>query len=452
MHIDDTSPIYSPLNYAEHQIRVLVVEAGAFGSTIKARFEQTNLDDSSITQADFHALSYCWGDSVERRGIMFETGTRSSIYYVSATVERAMRRLRRLDASLHIWIDAVCINQDDLDERASQVTLMGEIYSRAKEVQVWLDDEILGVQEALRFIRDVYNYKHRLCLGGDQCKCSGTRHALTLGELEAISTQTKRNAHFAFVYGVFDKHRTFFNSALVEAAGGEGDLNLAYFLQTFFHHPWFQRVWVIQEAILAQKTTVHSASEAIDWDEVLMINDITSSPEFATSALNVRTRNSIPSVWKTLIEERKRRDNSGKANTEKGAGKALKPDLVFFSLELRQEAHVAVHRKRVKPPLTILQARDKLFALLPFGSETGRPGEIPRPLRPDYSRPLASIMAGFTRWWIEEYRSSRSCLSFIANLHAPGVARCVTRTRSSPQLSHFQPGLSEPGDIPNGPR
>ena len=42
------------------------------------------------------------------------------------------------DKSLQIWADAVCINQNDLDERSSQVNIMSDIYSGAKNCQIWL--------------------------------------------------------------------------------------------------------------------------------------------------------------------------------------------------------------------------------------------------------------------------------------------------------------------------
>ena len=42
------------------------------------------------------------------------------------------------DRSLQIWADAVCINQNDVDERSSQVSIMSDIYQEAKKCQIWL--------------------------------------------------------------------------------------------------------------------------------------------------------------------------------------------------------------------------------------------------------------------------------------------------------------------------
>lgn len=43
-----------------------------------------------------------------------------------------------IDKSPKIWADAVCINQNDVDERSSQVGIMSDIYSSAKGCQIWL--------------------------------------------------------------------------------------------------------------------------------------------------------------------------------------------------------------------------------------------------------------------------------------------------------------------------
>jgi hypothetical protein len=390
--------VYSTLDYEAQQIRVLVVEAGEPDSEVEARFENVSLGGGSGTHSGFHALSYCWGESTQRANIAIKTGNRVAVLAISPTVKRAIRRLRNRNAPLHIWIDAVCINQDDLEERANQVALMGRIYSQAEGVHVWLDEEMLALDEALRLIRDVYNCNHRVCPGGDQCQCSGTRHVLTAVELDSIIEETK-SPTFGYVYGIFGRHRAtkHFDAASVEVSGGVGNINLAYFVENFFHHPWFQRVWVVQEAVLAPKTTVYSASEAIGWNEVLLLNEITSSLQFNTSAANLRMRTSMPSVWKTLVHD------------QRTLGEA--PALTILQVFL-----AALDMKATDP-------RDKLFALLPFGRETGQVRDIPPALRPDYSKPLARVLADFTRWWIAEYRS----LDILSLIHRQ-PARAWRRT------------------------
>lgn len=56
------------------------------------------------------------------------------------TVHEVLNSLVPVGSTLHLWIDAVCINQEDLDESASRVALMGNIYGKARQVVVCFGD------------------------------------------------------------------------------------------------------------------------------------------------------------------------------------------------------------------------------------------------------------------------------------------------------------------------
>lgn len=66
---------------------------------------------------------------------------------VPASAEKAIRRVRSSEAHQVIWIDAVCINQSDVKERSSQVTMMGLIYKRAKVNYIYLGEDKKCVAE-----------------------------------------------------------------------------------------------------------------------------------------------------------------------------------------------------------------------------------------------------------------------------------------------------------------
>ncbi|KAI1097274.1 HET-domain-containing protein [Jackrogersella minutella] len=92
------------------------------------------------TWGDFVALSYVWGDQSIRREIYVNDVPVS----VTASLESALRELRnhsRIQQGFLIWVDALCINQEDLDERAAQVARMNDIYHRAWHVVIWLGPE-----------------------------------------------------------------------------------------------------------------------------------------------------------------------------------------------------------------------------------------------------------------------------------------------------------------------
>lgn len=93
-----------------------------------------------VERPRFYALSYVWGDPNDTTNI--EVNGKSVA--VTKSLETALRRLSNFDNgkySKDIWIDALCINQADLDEKAYQVPLMGEIYSHTERVIGWLGQE-----------------------------------------------------------------------------------------------------------------------------------------------------------------------------------------------------------------------------------------------------------------------------------------------------------------------
>ena len=64
-------------------------------------------------------------------------------------LELALHHLRRSDVSIMLWVDQICINQDDLQEKSQQVALMGTIYQRAWSTLVWLGEEADNSDDAI---------------------------------------------------------------------------------------------------------------------------------------------------------------------------------------------------------------------------------------------------------------------------------------------------------------
>jgi hypothetical protein len=85
----------------------------------------------------YEALSYVWGDPNARKQIHLN----GSLFHVTVNLEAALRRLRLSDQVRIIWIDALCINQNHVEERNHQVSQMAKVYSGASRVVVWLGEE-----------------------------------------------------------------------------------------------------------------------------------------------------------------------------------------------------------------------------------------------------------------------------------------------------------------------
>jgi hypothetical protein len=106
---------------------------GSGSSIIKSELKEINLNRAPA----FEALSYVWGCSDSPQDIECNGHLKS----VTPNLCVALRRLRLVDKEQVVWIDAICINQENLDERSRQVLLMQEIYTRALRVIIWLGED-----------------------------------------------------------------------------------------------------------------------------------------------------------------------------------------------------------------------------------------------------------------------------------------------------------------------
>ncbi|KAM7214711.1 Heterokaryon incompatibility protein (HET) domain containing protein [Rhypophila decipiens] len=164
-----------------------------------------SLDDASKPPPKYSAISYCWGDLPAESHLVFRDGS-----YLPIT-KKAARILARIavDAD-HIWLDAVCINQADLAEKALQIPLMANIYRSASSVEVWL-----GRDEGIPRVFSP----------------------------AAQNPTTSPNAKFQIEYDP-DRHDPF------TPYSHQNVVDLIW-------SPWFERAWVVQELCFGRQLRYH---------------------------------------------------------------------------------------------------------------------------------------------------------------------------------------------------
>ncbi len=86
---------------------------------------------SNDDNPEYNTLCYVWGDPTSNAEIV----ANGRAIKKTTNLHTALRYLRKTDESLTIWADGICITQSDLDERASQVRIMGDIYTMGRELQ-----------------------------------------------------------------------------------------------------------------------------------------------------------------------------------------------------------------------------------------------------------------------------------------------------------------------------
>ena len=127
---------YHKLDSDGQQIRLLVLKfAPNQSQPVCCELLVVRLDSASTPS--YETISYVWGDPSDR-DVVYVSGTAVS---VPASATQVLRRFRRKETDRYLWIDAICINQNDLEERGHQVTLMAEIFSKTAYGLIWLGSD-----------------------------------------------------------------------------------------------------------------------------------------------------------------------------------------------------------------------------------------------------------------------------------------------------------------------
>lgn len=186
------------------EIRILTVSPGNPGTPIECYLSIRNLRDPG----EYEALSYAWETWNPSSSIDLHHYSMN----ITPSLASALESLRYGDKPRTLWVDAICINQEDTEETNNQVTLMAEIMEKATEVCIWLGEEIEDSQWAFS------SYLH--------------------------------------VLGIHNLHRV---------KSDESMLRQAIALSSLAERSWFHRRWVIQDVCRAKKATLYCGNHTMAW-------------------------------------------------------------------------------------------------------------------------------------------------------------------------------------------
>lgn len=222
--------LYARLDDAKNEIRLIRVQGHS--GTLALELATYSIDDA----VPWVALSYCWGDQAATETVTVndnELRVRHNLYAF-------LRQMASEDRRDWIFIDAICINQSDMAERASQVARMGQIYRKAKEVIAWVYLEDSDESRAIT---------------------KGNRQAeieIALRDWQRLE-QVKRTAGQELTY----KER----QSRTEVVKMVKALIL-------FSNYW-SRLWIVQEILLAKVLTIRWLSHTFDWLDIIFSDAVT---------------------------------------------------------------------------------------------------------------------------------------------------------------------------------
>ncbi|KAF5011644.1 hypothetical protein FDECE_2267 [Fusarium decemcellulare] len=401
------SQIYPNLPDPATSIRLLRIEPGWPADPLSVQL--TVVPDQNAAPS-YHALSYVWGKDLSPEPILCN----GSSITVTANLESTLRALRPFptvgDPSQHgvdfigsdhlfhsrkakanpnqetefIWMDALCINQADLQECAEQVKGMRGIYRSAKVMRIWLGTTLITADGVPQVFPDMKTGKLDAVFGRARLTELGHMPVILSFLAQALRNESRHQDS--------NDYNPVPGATLETTIESEqGTLDLVGFppshapewtiLAGFLEQPWFHRVWIVQEVVIAQDAKVMMGDWEMEWNPFARAIDILDEAMLSISH-SMKMRSS-EELWKglPLLEVRYLchiRRLPGRTN---------------YLLPLLNDSR---QRKATKPA-------DHVFAVLGMANEVVNPdpkhADLSRLVTVDYTKPTAYVFRDAT-WFI----------------------------------------------------
>jgi hypothetical protein len=332
------SYIYSPL--ANDSIRLLSFNATS--DSLSGILKTFNLTDAP----PYFALSYAW--ATQDQDVPLKVDDR--LLFVSLSLAGAIRQLQEstikdsaIDTRVKwVWIDKICINQDDLGERSGQVQIMGSIYSQAIRTLIWL--------------------------GPDSDSCSAA-----WGLIDQIYNVFQQENPFAKL--VADISFRMYSERNHAASGLPGwDHELWRHLRNLFELPWFTRIWIIQEVALSRGDPIFlHGQHRYPWYRLGWVSSWLRRNGYFRLAQIPNQMQNVDTI-----------SNIRRSRTH------WRLDALLIATSIKCQA---------------TDQRDKVYALLGLAAESQDPAYVSDELRSNYELDIAEVYTKVALFFLREYKS-----------------------------------------------
>lgn len=362
--------VYSPFPAADC-IRLLTIHPSLADQPIKCTLHSTSL----ASAPPYEALSYAWGPRALCRTVICNDHSSVSI---TENLYIALRQLSYSDRRRTVWIDGVCINQDDADERKAQVQMMWDIYSSASGVIVSLGQELPedSMNMAWNLVHDLAKLHatkvemHRQAVRDRY----GRDHAAPLISLDVRRELDLESGGSPEV--VLNAVPTRYLECIPNEEQLDGELPSVdsppwTALRNLLQRTWFTRAWVLQEVVASKQCNVICGKRTISWETL------------TAACTCLRERQDIP-----LFQQSVRKADYMtvlSASLAKDCGPEERPPLIEILTASRS--------------LESSDSRDKIYSLLGIIQHKGKTSDESQPttIIPDYTIPVKKLFTEVAR-------------------------------------------------------
>ncbi|KAK3708335.1 hypothetical protein LTR37_011600 [Vermiconidia calcicola] len=339
---------------------------------------------SSDPKPRYETISYVWGDPGKRAFIKLDGRTVD----VPASSAAAIRRMRLAEHPRALWIDAICINQSNVEEREQQVAMMGDIYRNSQGNLIYLgqDKDPVATEQALKDTKAV---------------------------LEEMNEETDG---LRLVKGTtFDPWRETIKWAETGLRCSREQILSA---SSILNLPWFRRLWVFQEAALATVNTCFLGRSKWNLlDTLRLARWLEHKRTYVDSAIfNDVVRVNASTLFEFV----------DKQHGQYGSGAFDYPPFWWLLNSCRATE--------------VSDVSDKIYGML--GLRQWQYG-IPHLLKPDYRKPSAHVLRDATRYALQEGEDGLVVWNNISSQSDEGLERSDSPSWV-PDWNHARDGELDP--------
>lgn len=379
------SPIQNP-----NSVRLLAILPAASDATspLRASLRELSLDSG----APFFALSYTWASEDGDSSLSKVVECDGASIKITANCNAALCALRMTKMPFLVWVDAICINQADDEEKGQQIRLMHQIYSKAHWVMLWIGEQSSAVDEetlrpfsalGMEFMRELA-VEVTARKDADQNVREGPLYHELVGQRKAF------RSHGSSVEAMSPRVRG---------------------LWEILHRPWWSRVWAMQELAFAQTAVLLCGDKVESFDNASIVIDALARHHAGQTAEEVDFKSEflVAAFPQFLMRDFVRREY--KDVPKMPGGKAI------YMLNSSRNT-------RATDP------RDKVYGILGFFGDPASDPENIFPL-PDYKKPTSQLYA----------EVARAVIAKTGNLDI--LSSCYGFVRSIPDLPSWAPSWND---------
>jgi hypothetical protein len=215
---------------------------------INGNFEVFNPHDADHKVDRFDIITYTWGEKTKP----YNCGIDGVTWNVKISKEKLedIKRLMIKDDVQYLWVDCVCLNQDDEKEMSVEIPKMYEYYKSARKCYILMDmDEVWNPQDIvdnLKFIDHILSH-----MGG----------AALASEAMLTENLTNRLSTWANTKWTFPMDASTVRSAAIDMGVLNCYSTCISRVQSLFNNSYFSRVWTFQEMLLGKNITMYGINE-----------------------------------------------------------------------------------------------------------------------------------------------------------------------------------------------